>query len=72
MIENPDSSLVRIYGWYEIDDQQFIVMGNIFQTHLPLNEVYDLKGSTVGRTNKNGFVKKDKDIKKERFLFRFQ
>ena len=28
---------------------RFIVMNNVFQTHLPIHRLYDLKGSTCGR-----------------------
>jgi hypothetical protein len=40
-------------------------MGNIFQTPLKLQNIYDIKGSEVGRTSKdeNSFLKKDLDIK---------
>eukprot|EP01080_Neovahlkampfia_damariscottae_P002181 gene2181-2045_t len=67
--ENFESLIVRIYGWYEIDDVHFIIMGGIFQTNIDVVEFYDLKGSTVGRTSKGAFPKKDLDIEPKRFKF---
>jgi hypothetical protein len=67
--ENPDSLLVRIYGWFEFDEINFIIMGGVFQTSLPINEFYDLKGSTIGRSSKGTFPKKDLDIEPKRFKF---
>ena len=40
-------------------------MGNILESPVSLNVVYDLKGSTVGRSNPDGFVKKDNDLKEK-------
>lgn len=67
MKSNPESTLVRLIGLHEIHDQHVIVMGNVFHSPVKINECYDLKGSTVGRSNKEGFIKKDLDIKKGRF-----
>ncbi|EFC47953.1 predicted protein, partial [Naegleria gruberi] len=71
MISNPDSLIVRILGFHEmvIDNEKFnfIVMGSIFPQSRSIDELYDLKGSTHGRKNPNGFCKKDLDlIEKER------
>lgn len=67
MKENPDTTLVRLFGIHEIHGEHFLVMGNVFHSPVRIHECYDLKGSTVGRSNKEGFVKKDLDIKKGRF-----
>jgi hypothetical protein len=64
-MENPESLICRIYGSHEISGNNFIVMGNVLESPLPLSSIFDLKGSTVGRTNPNGFVKKDLDLKKK-------
>lgn len=37
-------------------------MGNVFSTHLSIDDLYDLKGSTVGRTAGQSSVKKDLDF----------
>lgn len=68
--QHPNSLINHIYGLYELDKTPFIVMGNLF--YLPLSEgftittVYDLKGSTVGRSNTTGKgPKKDLDFMRE-------
>lgn len=38
--------------------------GNTFESSVKIDEIYDLKGSTKGRTSK-GFVKKDLDLQKK-------
>jgi Ca2+-binding EF-hand superfamily protein len=60
---NPKTLLVRIYAHHMIDEIPFVVMGNCFDSPIAISTIYDLKGSTVGRTNPNGFVKKDLDLK---------
>eukprot|EP01121_Diplochlamys_sp_Union-15-3_P012493 TRINITY_DN3748_c0_g1_i2.p1 TRINITY_DN3748_c0_g1~~TRINITY_DN3748_c0_g1_i2.p1 ORF type:complete len:194 (+),score=27.44 TRINITY_DN3748_c0_g1_i2:454-1035(+) len=40
-------------------------MLNVFISTKEINEIYDLKGSTLGRSNPNGSVKKDLDWKKK-------
>jgi Ca2+-binding EF-hand superfamily protein len=71
MMENPDTLLVRVCGWHELHDQVFIILGSVFPAEVKVSECYDLKGSTQGRTNKTGFVKKDLDIKKGRMKIPF-
>jgi hypothetical protein len=48
------SLLPRLYGFYKIryNNQQiyFILMNNLFDTHLTIQHQFDLKGSSVGRT----------------------
>jgi len=52
--DNKNTLLCRFYGLHRITPKRgrhvrFVVMNNIFQTHLKIHEHYDLKGSTVGR-----------------------
>ena len=47
----------------------FIVMGNIFSSSRLLVELYDLKGSTHGRKNPEGFCKKDLDLLDKKRIF---
>jgi hypothetical protein len=61
--------LVKIYGWFEFEEIHFIIMGGVFQTSLQINEFYDLKGSTIGRSSKGTMPKKDLDIEPKRFKF---
>ncbi|EFC50642.1 phosphatidylinositol-4-phosphate 5-kinase [Naegleria gruberi] len=51
---NRNTLLTRIYGLHRINDTYFIVMGNAFDTQLPIDKIYDLKGSTIGRFNSSG------------------
>lgn len=44
----------------------FIIMGNVFESSTKIPEVYDLKGSTVGRSNPGEGVKKDLDFTSKR------
>jgi 1-phosphatidylinositol-4-phosphate 5-kinase len=55
--------LMKILACYQLNDQVFIVLGNLFASAEKLSTIYDLKGSTIGRANPNGFVKKDNDLK---------
>lgn len=59
---HPDSLLVRVFGYHEMDGIPFIVMNNVLDPSVKMDEIYDLKGSTAGRTNKTGRVKKDLDF----------
>ena len=54
MHRNRNSLLTRIYGLHRFNDTYFIVMGNAFDTQLPIDKIYDLKGSTIGRFNSSG------------------
>lgn len=49
---------------------RFVIMNNWFNTSFTPNEVYDLKGSTVGRTNieGKGSILKDLDIKRKLYM----
>ncbi|RKP18354.1 SAICAR synthase-like protein [Rozella allomycis CSF55] len=52
--QNPDTLISRFYGLYRVKlphsrKIHFVVMGNIFPPHKDIHEIYDLKGSTVGR-----------------------
>jgi 1-phosphatidylinositol-4-phosphate 5-kinase len=79
--KNPDTLLPRFYGVYSMKHEgpggvtRFIIMNNLFNTPYEPVEIYDLKGSTVGRfttpkQRKEGVILKDVDIKnEERKLF---
>lgn len=56
--KNPKTLLCKYYGLYVIDDTPFVVMGNIFSKEV--DEIFDLKGSTHGRTGKG--ILKDLDF----------
>eukprot|EP01027_Heterolobosea_sp_BB2_P010369 GEZU01015219.1.p1 GENE.GEZU01015219.1~~GEZU01015219.1.p1 ORF type:complete len:170 (-),score=29.06 GEZU01015219.1:40-549(-) len=62
---NPDTLLARFYGLHKIDDTPFVVMENIFETNEEIHLIYDLKGSTLGRTNAGGYIRKDLDFENE-------
>lgn len=49
---------------------RFVIMNNWFNTSCTLHEIYDLKGSTVGRTNVEGkgSILKDLDIKRKFYM----
>ncbi|KAI9319917.1 hypothetical protein BX666DRAFT_2018084 [Dichotomocladium elegans] len=52
--ENPNTLLCRYYGLHRVKlprDRKiyFVVMGNVFPPHNDIHEMYDLKGSTIGR-----------------------
>ena len=76
--KNPNTLLPRFYGVYSMKHEgiggmvRFVVMNNWFSTPSPLNEVYDLKGSTLGRSSgedvKQGSILKDLDIKRKIYL----
>lgn len=58
----PNSLLVPIYGLHDIDQLSVIVMGNVFNAPFPIETAWDLKGSIVGRSSPNSFIKKDLDF----------
>eukprot|EP01120_Amphizonella_sp_Union-15-10_P002730 TRINITY_DN13030_c0_g1_i1.p1 TRINITY_DN13030_c0_g1~~TRINITY_DN13030_c0_g1_i1.p1 ORF type:complete len:269 (+),score=37.96 TRINITY_DN13030_c0_g1_i1:1-807(+) len=64
MFAQSESSLTKYCGLHEIDNNTFVVMQNVFDTTRTIHEIYDLKGSTVGRSNPNAGVKKDLDFQK--------
>ncbi|CAG8512693.1 7046_t:CDS:10 [Ambispora gerdemannii] len=52
--ENPNTLLSRFYGLHRVklprgSKIHFVVMNNLFPPHRDIHEIYDLKGSTVGR-----------------------
>lgn len=61
---HPNTFLCRLYGLFSLDNIHFIIMANSFHTKYPMDEIYDLKGSKVGRTS-DGPIKKDLDFNKE-------
>lgn len=75
--KNPNTLLPRFYGVYSMKHEgiggvtRFVIMNNWFNTQFNPNELYDLKGSTVGRTTleaKKGSILKDLDIKRKLYL----
>jgi Ca2+-binding EF-hand superfamily protein/endogenous inhibitor of DNA gyrase (YacG/DUF329 family) len=69
LITNPNTLLSKIYGLYSINNTAFIVMANSFDTQLSIDRIYDLKGSTVNRSNTSGTgVMKDLDWKRDKML----
>jgi len=57
---NPDTLMTRFYGMHRVTmphlkrDVHFVVMHSVFDTRLRVHEIYDLKGSTVGRLTGSG------------------
>jgi 1-phosphatidylinositol-4-phosphate 5-kinase len=76
--KNPNTLLPRFYGVYSMKHEgiggmvRFVVMNNVFATPSPLNEIYDLKGSTLGRSSGDdvpkGSILKDLDIKRKLYM----
>merc|ERR1711974_107826 len=65
-MSSPNTLLNHIFGFHRIGLIPFIVLKNVFFTLLPIDEVYDLKGSEYGRTNTEGRgVLKDLDFKRK-------
>lgn len=62
--DHPNSLLCRLYGLFSLDNIHFIIMANSFHTKYEMDEIYDLKGSKVGRTS-DGPIKKDLDFNKD-------
>ncbi|MES1912598.1 MAG: hypothetical protein MHM6MM_004847 [Cercozoa sp. M6MM] len=76
MARYPDSLLCRFYGLYRVrllsggdsGDAYVVLMNNCLDTHLPVQLVYDLKGSTKGRTgsadkkSEGRVILKDNDV----------
>jgi Ca2+-binding EF-hand superfamily protein len=63
LMRNPTTLIIKYFGCFELNGENFLVMKNVFASPLPMHEIYDLKGSTFARTNPNGKVKKDNDFK---------
>jgi len=62
--------LPRFYGFHRIETAEysfyFIITESVFKSGLSIHETYDLKGSKVNRTNKEGTgILKDLDLKKK-------
>lgn len=75
MASSPNTLLCKFYGLYAVQIQEqsiiyFVIMENVFTPKFPVEEVYDLKGSTYGRAVseseklKENVILKDLDIKK--------
>lgn len=52
---NPHTLLSRIFGLHRVKLPRnkkihFVVMGNVFPSHKDVHQVYDLKGSSIGRS----------------------
>ena len=75
--DNPNSLLIKFFGLHRLQFQSdlakedesgkiyFVIMGNVFNVKDKIYERYDIKGSTVGRTNKSqnpNATKKDLDF----------
>ena len=55
IMSNPDTLIIRFYGFHMVQPHggpkmHFVVMGNIFAQSLDIQQRFDLKGSTIGRT----------------------
>lgn len=79
MMNNPNTLITRFYGLHRIKPShgrnvRFIVMNNVFITDKKMHEIYDLKGSTVGRLasdkerRKQMPVLKDLDLNKHLYF----
>ena len=76
--QNPHTILSRYVGLHSLKmygfTKYFVVMENVFEGKLAPTEVYDLKGSWVGRCTDNniysGGVKKDQDLKRHIIMTR--
>lgn len=71
MCRYKDTLITRYYGLHCLNDTVFVVMGNVFQTSYKMDCVFDLKGSTVGRsafTNAEECVKADSEKLKSKIL----
>jgi len=71
---NPDTLMTRFYGMHRVKmlhlkrKVHFVIMHSVFDTKQRIHRIYDLKGSTVGRSSgpgkerKDGVVYKDCDL----------
>lgn len=75
--ENPHTTLVRIFGMHRVKmyhlhrKVHFVIMGSVFDTKEQIHQIYDLKGSLVGREatqkeRESGGVLKDNDLLKDK------
>lgn len=71
--ENPHTLLVRILGMHRVKmyhlrrKVHFVIMSSVFDTAEEIHNIYDLKGSTIGRSatlkeKSSGGVLKDQDL----------
>ncbi|KAJ9447379.1 hypothetical protein DIPPA_20452 [Diplonema papillatum] len=72
--DNPDTLITRYYRLAAINRNgrkvSFVIMGNVFLPETEIKQVYDLKGSSVGRTvpfekRKKSVALKDLDLKRQ-------
>jgi hypothetical protein len=74
--ENPHSMMVRFLGMHRVKMHHlrrkvhFVIMASVFDTPVKIHQIYDLKGSMVGREasqkdRETGGVLKDKDLLKD-------
>jgi len=71
---NPSSLMTRFYGMHRVEmkhlnrKMRFIIMSSVFYTPLPVHRMFDLKGSSVGRSatreerERPNVVMKDNDL----------
>lgn len=57
--KNPNTLLAKYLGLHRVKTQKksavhFVVMTNVHPSHLDMHEIYDLKGSTLGRISEPG------------------
>ena len=54
MMNNPDTLVTRFFGLHSLiqgrEKMTFVVMGNVFHQQKPIQQVFDLKGSTINRS----------------------
>ncbi|KAL0491931.1 phosphatidylinositol phosphate kinase [Acrasis kona] len=68
---NPNTLITRFYGLFSIkpkdnkNNVRFIIMNNVFDTKFFVEERYDLKGSTIGRTASENERKRETPILKD-------
>ncbi len=71
--ENPSSTIVKIFGMHRVKMYHlnrkihFVIMASVFDTMAVIHQIFDLKGSLVGRSateneRANGGVLKDNDL----------
>eukprot|EP00475_Leptophrys_vorax_P038677 TRINITY_DN686_c0_g4_i1.p1 TRINITY_DN686_c0_g4~~TRINITY_DN686_c0_g4_i1.p1 ORF type:complete len:679 (+),score=151.88 TRINITY_DN686_c0_g4_i1:2166-4202(+) len=70
VVKEKNTLLPRFYAIIKIHSGpatfKFLVMNNVFRTHLPLNEIYDLKGSKLNRmASKKERLKGEKAVLKD-------
>lgn len=73
VMSNADTLMTKFFGLHKVKpaDQackRFLIMGSVFPTHLPIDRLFDVKGSTYHRSvkaterGKDGTVYKDNDF----------